>query len=33
MQPKDEDLAFLIDILLCIKDIEDFTSGITYHQF
>lgn len=33
MQLDENDLAFFYDILECIEDIENFISGISYHQF
>jgi len=33
MPLNDRDLAFFIDILECIRDIKDFTSGISYYDF
>jgi len=33
MQLNENDLSFLIDIVNCIKDINDFTKEIQYHEF
>jgi len=33
MPLNENDLSFLIDIVNCIKDINDFTKGIQYHEF
>jgi len=33
MPLNENDLSFLIDIIDCIMDIQDFTNGIQFHEF
>jgi uncharacterized protein with HEPN domain len=33
MQLNENDLSYMLDIIECIMDIEEFTNGIEFHQF